>query len=385
MNNYIPLSLYIHIPWCIKKCPYCDFNSHALNNTLPEQQYLDALVEDLQQDLHLVQGREISSIFFGGGTPSLISPKGIAGLLQKISSLLPFAPDIEITLEANPGTIEHHNLHDFNLAGINRISIGAQSFDNQMLKTLGRIHQAKDTIAVIEQLHKSNFKSFNIDLMHGLPQQTVAQGIQDLQTAIALAPPHISWYQLTLEPNTVFYKYPPTLPTDEITWEIQTQGEQLLNNAGFEHYEVSAFTKPRHACKHNINYWKFGDYLGIGAGAHGKITNLKNLAITRSWKSRNPKDYLDPDKPFLAGNKTIEPADIPSEYMLNRLRLFGAFDMQEYTKYTGLPISSIAAILNAAQDKGLMELRDNTCSLTPLGKRFLNDTLQMFLMEETTI
>lgn len=378
----IPLSLYIHIPWCVKKCPYCDFNSHALKNNLPEQQYIDDLILDLQQDLSLVQGRSISSIFIGGGTPSLISAQGINKLLDNISKTTPLQSKLEITMEVNPGTMEHHNLSDYQSAGVNRISLGAQSFNDEKLKALGRIHVAKNTLALVEQLHKLNFRSFNIDLMHGLPNQTVDEALADLTTAIELKPPHISWYQLTLEPNTIFHKYPPTLPEDDVTWEIQCQGEQLLAAAGFKHYEISAFTQPKHACEHNINYWSFGDYLGIGAGAHGKITDLTNFTIQRTWKTRNPKDYLDSTKPYLAGSRTILKSEIPSEFMLNQLRLFDQFDLNTYELRTGLPISDIADILYTAQDKNFITLEENVLKLTDLGKRFLNDLMQMFLLDE---
>lgn len=381
-SNTIPLSLYIHIPWCVKKCPYCDFNSHALKNQLPEQEYLDALIADLQIDLPLAQGREIKTIFFGGGTPSLISPKGIANLLQRVASLITLATDIEITLEVNPGTVEHHSLAEYRASGVNRISLGAQSFNDDKLQALGRIHKAENTIAVIEQIQQANFHSYNIDLMHGLPQQTVAEAILDLQTALQFKPPHLSWYQLTLEPNTIFYKYPPKLPDDEITWEIQIQGEEILKAAGMQHYEVSAFTQPNHACRHNINYWKFGDYLGIGAGAHSKITNLETFVIQRIWKNRNPKDYLDYTKSFLAGSRILSPAELPSEYMLNRLRLFQGFDLNEYQLATGLPIESIAEIIDKTCSKGLITVHNNMLNLTTLGTRFLNDTMQMFLMDE---
>jgi putative oxygen-independent coproporphyrinogen III oxidase len=380
--NSIPLSLYIHIPWCVKKCPYCDFNSHALKNVLPETEYLNALIEDLQVDLPYVQQRPIKSIFFGGGTPSLISPQGIESLLNRISKLVTFAPDIEITLETNPGTVEHFNLADYKTAGINRISLGAQSFDDQKLKLLGRIHCAAETLAAIDKLHKVNFNSFNIDLMHGLPQQTLEQAIQDLTTALDCKPPHLSWYQLTIEPNTFFYKYPPALPSDDLTWQIQTAGEQLLATAGLQHYEVSAFAQPGNLCKHNINYWEFGDYLGIGAGAHGKITNLKTFDIQRTWKTRTPTDYLNPDKQFLAGLNTIAKDQLPSEYMLNRLRLFTPLNITQYQQYTGLPSNNIAKILNAACQQDLL-LQSNHCyTLTHLGKRFLNNVVEMFLTEE---
>lgn len=371
----IPLSLYIHIPWCVKKCPYCDFNSHALNAVLPEQAYLDALVDDLHQDLMHVQGRSINTIFFGGGTPSLISPQGIGSLLQRIAALVNFASDIEITMEMNPGTAEYHNVADYRAAGVTRISLGAQSFNDDKLKALGRIHCTSNTKLAIEKIIAAGFNSYNIDLMHGLPQQTVTQAMDDLQTALSFNPPHISWYQLTLEPNTLFHKYPPKLPNDEITWEIQQQGEDMLAAAGMQHYEVSAFSKVGHECRHNINYWKFGDYLGIGAGAHSKITNLENMQLQRSWKTRNPKDYLDPNKAFIAGTETVSTIDTPGEYMLNRLRLFDTVDLQEYTQRTGLPISTITAILEKVQQRDLILRTDNSLIVTAMGRKFLNEIL----------
>lgn len=378
----IPLSLYIHIPWCIKKCPYCDFNSHALQNSLPEDNYLDALIEDLKIDLPFVQHRKLKSIFFGGGTPSLISPRGIENLLMKVKNLVPFDQKIEITLETNPGTVEHFDLADYKKAGINRISLGAQSFDDQKLKTLGRIHCAAETLTAIEKLHRINFNSFNIDLMHGLPGQTLEQAMQDLTTAIDCQAPHISWYQLTIEPNTIFHKYPPQLPHDELTWQIQTQGEAILANAGFMHYEVSAFAKPGHTCKHNKNYWDFGDYLGIGAGAHGKYTDLDTKEIKRTNKTRNPSDYLNPNKKFMANIVVVPKAELPSEYMLNRLRLFNDFTLQDYEQRTGLSSIGIAKILNETQQEGFIKLTGKYYSVTDLGKRFLNDVMQMFLSEE---
>lgn len=374
-----PLSLYIHIPWCVKKCPYCDFNSHAVHNSIPEAEYLAALIADLQQDLPFAQGRKLQSIFFGGGTPSLFSPQGLGGLLQNISDLIPFSANIEITLEANPGTIEHYNFSDYKSAGINRISLGAQSFNDHKLQALGRIHKAHETLTAIEKLHNINFQSFNIDLMHGLPQQTLVEAMQDLNTALSCNPPHLSWYQLTLEPNTVFYKYPPKLPDDEIAWQIQAAGEELLHAAGFAHYEVSAFAKPGAQCKHNLNYWEFGDYLGIGAGAHGKITDLDTHTVTRSWKTRLPKDYLNSEQNFQAGKTTLTTEQLVFEYMLNRLRLFDKLNLEDFTQRTGLPINHIAAILNAAQNKELISLQNNYVQITTLGKRFLNDLMQMFL------
>lgn len=378
----IPLSLYIHIPWCVKKCPYCDFNSHALRGQLPEPAYLQALIADLQIDLPYVQNRRLASIFFGGGTPSLISPLGFETLLRQIDSLLPFDDTIEITLEANPGTTEHFNLADYKSAGINRISVGAQSFNDAQLKNLGRIHTAAETLKVVEQLHSIGFNSFNIDLMHGLPQQTTEQAMQDLTYALDCQAPHISWYQLTIEPNTIFHKYPPHLPSDEMTWQIQTAGEAILANKGFKHYEVSAFARPGHECVHNKNYWNFGDYIGIGAGAHGKYTNLSTMAVHRTQKTRNPSDYLDPTKPFLCNLVATPTIELPSEYMLNRLRLFEPFKMQDFEHHTGIPSSKLDSILQAAVQEGLLCVTQQQYSVTKLGRRFLNNLMAMFLSEE---
>lgn len=377
----VPLSLYIHIPWCVKKCPYCDFNSHALKDALPQAQYVDALCDDMALELPYVQERPIQSIFFGGGTPSLFAPSAIEQILTKIATMVKFADDIEITLEVNPGTIEHHNLADYKQAGINRISLGAQSFDDAKLQLLGRIHKAEETLRVIDELHQVNFNSFNLDLMYGLPQQSVTQALSDLEIAIASCAPHISWYHLTIEPNTLFYKYPPVLPDDELTFAMQTEGHGLLTNAGLIHYEVSAYAKSSLQCRHNLNYWEFGDYIGIGAGAHGKITELSTGNVSRRWKTRNPKDYLDPNQPFLAGTTAIPSHAISGEYMLNRLRLFTKLKYDDYQTRTGLPISSIAAKITHLANKELLLHDADNLYLTALGKRFLNDVLQEFLVE----
>lgn len=375
----IPLSLYIHIPWCIKKCPYCDFNSYAINGKLPESEYITALIADLKQELQYVQNRQLISIFFGGGTPSLFSPQGIETLLTAIQKLIPYNNNIEITLETNPGTIEHFNFADYKTAGINRISLGAQSFVDEKLQVLGRIHTAKEILTAIETLHKCNFTAFNIDLMHSLPQQTVEEAMYDLNTAIDCQAPHLSWYQLTLEPNTVFHKHPPQLPNDDLSWQIQQEGEKILAATGFTHYEISAFAQDGKQCLHNTNYWQFGDYIGIGAGAHGKITNLNSMQVQRTWKTRSPKDYLDPSKKFLAGINTVATADLPGEFMLNRLRLFTRVNLQEFKLYTGLPTSSITAILNSAGERGLIEYNDDSFILTSFGKRFINEVMQLFI------
>jgi len=375
----IPLSLYIHIPWCIKKCPYCDFNSYALNGNLPETEYIAALIADLKQDLQYVQDRKLLSIFFGGGTPSLFSPKSIEMLLTDVKRLIPFGDGIEITLETNPGTIEHFNFADYKTAGVNRISLGAQSFIDEKLQALGRIHNAKEILNAIDTLHKCNFESFNIDIMHSLPQQTLEQAMSDLTTAVDYQAPHISWYQLTLEPNTVFHKYPPKLPNDDLSWQIQQEGEKILATGGFNHYEISAFAKAGQQCLHNTNYWKFGDYLGIGAGAHGKVTDLSTMQAQRYWKTRSPKDYLDPSKKFLAGINNISTADLPGEFMLNRLRLFTKIELQEFQQATGLPTTAITAILKSASKRGLIEYNNDALILTAFGKRFINDVMQLFI------
>jgi len=370
------------MPWCVKKCPYCDFNSHAVRDTLPQDLYINALIEDLKDDLAYVQDRPIQSIFFGGGTPSLIAPAAIEKLLNNIAKLLKCQPNLEVTLEANPGTVEHYNFADYKTTGINRVSLGVQSFNNAKLQALGRIHTAAETLEAIDALHRINFNSFNLDLMHGLPQQTLIEAMDDLSLAISAQAPHISWYQLTIEPNTVFYKYPPQLPHDDLAWEIQATGQQMLAAAGYMHYEVSAFAKNGQQCKHNVNYWEFGDYLGIGAGAHGKYTDLHTKQIYRTWKTRNPKDYLDPQQKYLAGKIHVPKHELPGEYMLNRLRLFSTLKLSDYQTRTGLPINTLTATLNAATHKELLMLDEHSLYLTDLGKRFLNDLIQMFLEAE---
>lgn len=378
-----PLSLYIHIPWCIKKCPYCDFNSHPLKNPLPEAAYIAALVDDLKQDLSKFKvTRPIQTIFFGGGTPSLMSPKGIGDLLTTIQTVIPFAPNIEITLETNPGTVEHHRMAAYRQAGITRISLGTQSFDNEKLKSLGRIHQSDEILTVIEEIQQAGFQSFNLDLMYGLPNQTLEEALTDLRTAIAQNPPHLSWYHLTLEPNTLFYHKPPKRPNDDIMWAIQEQGEALLKEAGFEHYEVSAFSKPGHHCQHNLNYWQFGDYLGIGAGAHGKITDVTNQCITRTRKERHPKAYLDKTKPYLADHNIVTPDALPFEFMLNQLRLYRTFSLDTFIERTGLSLDVIEAPIQEAFNKGMLDLDNHSLRVTKLGTRFLNDLMALFLTPE---
>ncbi len=380
----IPLSLYIHIPWCIQKCPYCDFNSHALKSELPEKAYLQALREDLKKDLATFPtgNRPIHSIFIGGGTPSLFSAESIAELLSIVRNQIHIEPHAEITLEANPGTIEQDSFAGFRQAGINRLSIGIQSFQTEKLKTLGRIHTSDEAIRAVETVHQAGFDNFNLDLMHGLPNQTTEDALYDLKTALSLKPTHLSWYQLTLEPNTAFYQKPPQLPVDEQLADIQAAGQSYLAKQNFHPYEISAYTtqtKRDDRSQHNLNYWLFGDYLAIGAGAHGKITDIKNNTIMRYWKTRHPKDYLNTQTPFLADKKNIPTKEIPFEFMMNVLRLYQPIPISLFQTRTGLSIETIKPVLIAAQNKGLLEWDEQRIETTEMGKRYLNDLLQMFL------
>lgn len=380
-----PLSLYIHIPWCIKKCPYCDFNSHTAGSNIPEQAYLNTLLKDLDQDLKYVQGRAIKSIFIGGGTPSLFSPQGFAFLLTAINDKLELLPNAEITLEANPGAVEQQSFSGFLTAGINRLSIGVQSFSNQKLHSLGRIHSAAEATKAMVSAKKAGFKQINLDLMFGLPEQNLAEALNDLQQAVDLGPQHISWYQLTLEPNTVFYNTPPPLPDDERIEDMQTKGLEFLSRHGYQRYEVSAYATDNNVSKHNLNYWRFGDYIGIGAGAHSKITQpiqgakAENFAIERCWKTRMPTDYLSLDKGFLAGSHLIPADELPLEFMMNALRLSKGFKPDLFAQHTGRKLSCIAKNLEQARLKGLLIQSDSTIKATELGYRYLNDLLQLFM------
>lgn len=380
-----PLSLYIHIPWCIKKCPYCDFNSHTAGANIPEKAYLNALLEDLDQDLKYVQGRAIKSIFIGGGTPSLFSPQGFAYLLKAINDKLELQPNAEITLEANPGAVEQQSFAGFLEAGINRLSIGVQSFSNQKLRSLGRIHSAAEATKATDSAKKAGFKQINLDLMFGLPDQNLTEALNDLQQAVDLSPQHISWYQLTLEPNTVFYNTPPALPDDERIVDMQTKGLEFLSRHGYQRYEVSAYATDNNASKHNLNYWRFGDYIGIGAGAHSKITQpmpgstAENFAIERYWKTRMPTDYLSLDKEFLAGSNLIPANELAIEFMMNALRLSKGFKRDLFEQRTGRKLKCIAKNLEQAKLKGLLSQSDSTIKATDLGYRYLNDLLQLFM------
>ncbi len=375
----IPLSLYIHLPWCVRKCPYCDFNSHQAPPSLPEELYVNALINDLEEHLPSIWGRRLHSIFFGGGTPSLFSESAIEKILQAVHARLNFGADTEITLEANPGTIDESRFLGLRLAGINRLSIGLQSLQDDKLKSLGRIHDRNHALRAIEIAQQVGFDNFNVDLMHGLPNQTVDDALSDLRDALAWKPTHLSWYQLTIEPNTYFHHQPPTLPSEEILANIQDQGHALLHEHGFTHYEVSAFCQPQRECLHNLNYWEFGDYLGIGAGAHSKITDIENQVISRHWQVKNPRDYLNPEKEFVAEKKILTTNDCKFEFMLNALRLIEGVPTHYFTERTGLSVNELEPALSEAKHKKLLINNDKKICATELGQRFLNDLVSLFL------
>lgn len=382
MSNTIPLSLYIHFPWCVQKCPYCDFNSHALKTNIPEQAYIARLLEDLDASLISAQNRSIQSIFMGGGTPSLFSAGSINYLLEQINQRLSFIDNVEITLEANPGTVDEKNFRGFFEAGVNRLSLGIQSFNPSHLKILGRIHDKQTALRAIESAINAGFSNFNLDLMHGLPEQTLDQALADLEQALVFKPPHLSWYQLTIEPNTVFYKNPPALPMDDLLAEIQQQGENLLAANGYEHYEISAFAKPQKMSQHNLNYWRFGDYLGIGAGAHSKITYLTPFNCERSWRTRQPKDYSDPSKSMVAGQESISAKHLPFEFMMNAMRLNQVIPRELFETRTGLNWSLLTPTLIIAAKQKLINYNEAQIIVTDLGRRFLNNLLELFMPKE---
>ena len=380
-----PLSLYVHIPWCVQKCPYCDFNSHALKTELPELDYIDALIDDLETDLmayQLVNGqRPLHSIFIGGGTPSLISPTEIGRLLAAIETRIPFSDTIEITMEANPGTVEAGRFEGYRQAGVNRISIGIQSFQDDKLQRLGRIHGSQEAIKAIELAKSAGLNSFNTDLMHGLPDQSIADAISDLKQAIALDPPHLSWYQLTIEPNTLYYSKPPTLPDDDDLWDIFEQGHALLTEAGYQQYEISGYSKPGKQCQHNLNYWRFGDYLGIGCGAHGKIS-FADGRIVRTVKVKHPRGYLQADKPYLSEQISVVDSERPFEFFMNRFRLLEACPKQDFIDRTGLPLTTIEANIDWAIEQHYLQDSSDQWQITEHGKLFLNDLLAAFVEDD---
>jgi oxygen-independent coproporphyrinogen-3 oxidase len=376
----IPLALYVHIPWCIRKCPYCDFNSHTAAK-LPEQAYIQALLTDLASELPYIWGRKLESIFIGGGTPSLFSAAGIDELLCGVRALLPFRPNIEITLEANPGTFEQAKFKGFREAGINRLSMGIQSFNPQHLQALGRVHNQAEALRAADIARHAGFTNFNLDLMFGLPQQTLPQALADLQQAIQLRPTHLSWYQLTLEPNTLFYKQPPVLPDEDLLVDMQLAGQALLAQHGYQQYEVSAYSQVQYQCVHNRNYWEFGDYIGIGAGAHGKYTNPADQSLHRYQKPRQPADYMQRVQQGQARSQTttLVVADIIFEFMLNALRLQAGFPLSLFTERTGLAVELLSNGLQQGMQRGLLELDGSWLKPSPLGWQFLNTTIQLFL------
>lgn len=381
MPTCLPLGLYVHIPWCVRKCPYCDFNSHRLDEVLREKAYVEALLCDLDGELANVRDREIETIFIGGGTPSLFSAEAIARLLEGIRVRLPVSGTAEITLEANPGTAESDKFRGLRQAGVNRLSIGVQSFDETMLQRLGRIHGRGEAIDAAVMAREAGFESFNLDLMFGLPGQTVEEGIADIRTALALKPDHLSYYQLMLEPNTLFHKYPPTLPAEESVWAIQQAGQALLADANLTQYEVSAYARGGKRCLHNLNYWRFGDYLGIGAGAHGKITDMHTATITRTAKIKHPQHYLAAKgQPERQGARTlVADSELRFEFLMNALRLRDGFTGDLLTARTGLPIESLEPEFGQGVEEGLLEESGGHFRCTPAGFDFLDTVLQRFL------
>jgi putative oxygen-independent coproporphyrinogen III oxidase len=376
-----PLSLYVHFPWCVRKCPYCDFNSHTLHGALPEPHYIEALLRDLALQAEAAQGRELHSIFLGGGTPSLFSPAALAGLVRGVRELLELAGEIEVTLEANPGTIERGRFADYRAAGITRVSLGAQSFDPEQLERLGRIHTAADSERAVEELQAAGLTNFNLDLMYGLPQQTQAQALADIERALALQPAHISHYQLTLEPGTLFAGRPPAgMPDSDRSADMQLACQQRLAEAQYTQYEVSAYARAGARCRHNLNYWRFGDYLGIGAGAHGKCSRLAHggLAIERSVRLREPRRYLASLEDGIEW-RALAASELPFEYLLNALRLNDGFEEDEFERRTGLAFGIVRAELARAQQRGLMERGGTRWRASTRGFNFLNDLLAEFL------
>ncbi|GAB3105094.1 radical SAM family heme chaperone HemW [Lysobacter terrae] len=377
-----PLSLYVHIPWCVRKCPYCDFNSHEGRGALPFDAYVDALLADLDHDLPLVWGRTVQTVFFGGGTPSLFPPEYIDRFLQGTSSRLRFAPGCEITLETNPGTAEHGRFELYRRAGVNRLSFGIQSFDDGCLQRLGRIHDSHEADAAVKLAQDAGYDNINLDLMYALPQQTLAMAERDLERAFALQPAHVSHYQLTLEPNTVFAARPPKgIPDDDASWDMQEHCQALLAANGYAQYEVSAYARPGRQCAHNLNYWRYGDYLGIGAGAHGKITLGHDGSILRRWKLKHPAAYLAAAgrAEAIGGDDRIEAERRPFEFMLNALRLVEGFDLSLFALRTGLPIDAIGPQLRQAVTQGWLSIEDERARPTDAGRRFNNDLVSLFL------
>ena len=380
-----PLALYVHMPWCVKKCPYCDFNSHGLRGEPPYAAYIETLLADLDADRtdfgSALHGRPIVSVFFGGGTPSLFTPELIDRFLDGARARIPFDDACEITLETNPGTVEHGRFDGYLAAGVNRISFGIQSFDDDKLKRLGRIHSATEAEAAVKSAQDAGVDNINLDLMYALPEQSLPGALADVDRAVALQPTHISHYQLTLEPNTAFAAHPPPLPDDDAAWAMQEACEARLAEAGYTQYEISAYARPNRQCEHNLNYWRFGDYLGIGAGAHGKMTDTTSSQVLRRWKTRHPNAYLEaaggPSR--VGGHAAVDVAELPFEYMLNALRLIDGVPTSDFSARTGLPMDRIATRLADGRRRGWLEDDTQRLGTTPLGQRFLNDVIASFL------
>jgi len=376
-----PLGLYVHLPWCVRKCPYCDFNSHAVREDFPEAAYVDRLLLDLEQEITaLPVARALTSIFFGGGTPSLFSGRAIARLLYGIRDQIDLLPSAEVTLEANPGTADASHFQIYRAAGVNRLSIGAQSFSARHLEQLGRIHRPADIHRTLDLARQAGFTNVNLDLMYALPGQSLAQAERDLTIALALAPEHLSYYQLTLEPNTAFHRAPPDLPGEDLAADMHLQGARKLKAAGFGQYEVSAYAQPERRCQHNLNYWEFGDYIGIGAGAHGKLSDPARNRVQRRWKLRHPTAYLDSENAghLVAGRRTLSAPDRILELAMNALRLTQGFDTELFERRTGIPFEKISADVEKARAAGLLHRTKYKIRPTELGHRFLNDLLHYF-------
>jgi len=379
-----PLSLYVHLPWCVRKCPYCDFNSHEGRGPLPFEAYVDALIADLDHDLPLVWGRTVQTVFFGGGTPSLFPAEAVDRFLQAASSRLRFAPGAEITLETNPGTAEHGRFEHYLAAGVNRLSFGVQSFDDGCLRRLGRIHDSREADYAVKLAQDAGFDNLNLDLMYALPEQTLAMAEHDVERALGLQPTHISHYQLTLEPNTLFAARPPAgIPEHDEAWDMQERCQALLAEAGYAQYEISAYARPGRQCAHNLNYWRFGDYLGIGAGAHGKLTLGSEQAILRRWKVKHPAEYLAKagTAAAIGGDERISDDRRPFDFMLNALRLNEGFSLAGFEATTGLPREAIAAELAAAAERGWLSNDGERVVPSELGRRFANDVMELFLRD----
>lgn len=377
-----PLSLYVHLPWCLHKCPYCDFNSHAIQGEVPHQAYLSALVADLDHDLPWISGRSIHSIFFGGGTPSLFPAATIAAFLQALSQRITIADSAEITLETNPGAVECNQFAQLRQAGVNRLSIGVQSFCDHALRRLGRVHNGQEAKQAIMQAQTAGFTNINLDVMYGLPEQTVQQALNDIELALAFAPTHLSHYQLTLEPNTPFHLRPPSqMPDEDCAWEMLIACQQALRHAGYQHYEISGYARDGYQCEHNLNYWRYGDYLGLGAGAHSKLTLDQTQCIWRRWKRRNPTQYqLTVGTPkAIGGEAMVDQNQRPFEFMLNALRLHEGFDVHTYQTRTGLSADTLQQPLDLACQKGLLHRQGSIIRATELGRRFNNNVVELFM------